>query len=109
LIAGQPFGQPRTTPIMPRVTMNGIMRKPAMTSAVDQPDQPAGQHSQYNRGGRGAAFDQQRRAQHAGQRHHRADAQINAAADNDHRHAQRAEATMTVWIKMILKLPPVKR
>ena len=42
---------PRATPIMPSVTIKGIMRKPPMIDAVDKPDDAAGENGEHDRGG----------------------------------------------------------
>ena len=59
--------------------------------AVEQPDPGADGDGQRDGGGGGAAFHERGGPDHAGQSHHRAHAQINPGADDDHRHSQRAD------------------
>ena len=71
----------------------GHHAKPGDERAVDRSDHGPRQHRRGNDGGRAPRLRQRKQLgpDHAGQRHDGADAQINAAAHDDERHAQRAE------------------
>ena len=84
---------PRMMPIAPSVTMNGITRRPVMSSAVERgrtAPPPARRRAPPQTGATPAC------SRHAiddgGERHDRADRQVDAAEDHDHRHAQGGDA-----------------
>lgn len=91
LIAGEPFGRAAHHSHHAERHDKWRHAKAGDHQAVDQANCTAGQHGQRHRGGGGIALHEQGRSQHARKGHRRADAQINSAADNDHRHAQRPD------------------
>ncbi len=92
-------------PIVPSVTMNGISRRPTIIMPLDNPASVEARIPSQHRDDRrerrmqfrermrmpvraGAIPTQNRRHRHDRQRDERTGRQINARADDDHRHAQ---------------------
>ena len=85
------FAVPRATPSMPSVAMNGTTRNRVTASPLSEPDEAAGQHGREHAAhGRPAVADRER-GDHAGERDRRADREVDAAAHDHERHADRAD------------------
>ena len=86
------FASPRATPMLPSVTMNGTMRSRVMSRPLIAPSAPHAATPPSTALSVPAPSAQQHGAHHRRQRDRRADRQVDAAAHDHERHADRAHA-----------------
>ena len=107
-----PLAAPRTSSIVPSVTMNGTTRSCVIsTPLTSAADRAARRRRRARRRARRCArvVTQQQRDDDRAQRDDRSDRQIDSAGDDDHRHAERRDADDRGLPRHQLEVAPARR